>query len=239
MISERTIEMTCATRITELLRAEFGAESLAIAPSFKPGLAYDAAPGVGGRGFLVQMKCPRTEKSGYRYSMNDTVQKDRLLRLLHLERLGYPVYYGLAMYHLFSQAAAGRGELCAMTAWYTPSQLMPKTGPVGRYEIRFDHSENTWSIPGRRREYLPPPLSFKDVLRDFAEKARTGRLRVLLEKLNSVALRGIEGAEGSYLIAGGMPMPPAGPARTDFLRGQFVAALVIADELRDFIGPHQ
>lgn len=226
--------MAMAARITELLRDEFKAESMAVMPAGRSGFAYDSALGVGGRGFVVQLQCPRPERYGYRYAMNETSQHDRLLRLLHLERLGYPVYYAFPMYHLFSQAAAGRGELCSMTAWFTPAQLMPKTGPVGRYAIDFNHSENTWSIAGEPREYLPPPVSFREVLRDFADKARAGRLSVLLDKLNSVTGIGITAAESSYMIAGSMPMPAAGPAKADFLRGQFVAALVIADETREF-----
>lgn len=235
MLSERTVELVMSARICEKLRDQYAVQSLAVAPALKSGGAYDVALGVGGRGFLVQVKSPKPEKEGYRYVMNSTVQKDRLLRLLHLERLGYPVYYGFAMFHLFSQLAAGRDELCSMTAWYTPSQIMPKPGPVGRYEIHFNHSENTWSISGAQREYLPPPMTFSDVLRDFTEKARTGHLRVLLEKLNDVALRGIDTEESAYMIAGGMPMPQTGPARPDFLRGQFVASVVVTDEARDFL----
>ena|GEM_PF-5102004 len=223
-------------QIMEFVREQYRRESVTVAPALRGELAagYDTSTGVRGMGMLVQVKRPCPEKNGYRYRINDTAQKDQLLRLLHLERLGYPVYYVLPMYHLFSQVSSGRRELCAMTAWYTPAQILLKTGPIGRFDLFFNHDNSSWSTLSNERKFIQSPMCFAEVMREFREKAKNGNLKNLLEKINDVFHRGIHQNEGKYLIAGGMAMPGAGPARSDFLRGQFVVSII--DKLDEATG---
>lgn len=227
MISESTAEVNISAELADCFASSGACRAFALAPGPGPRSPYDTSVLLRGKGMLLQFKRPVTTARGYKYKLNaDSPHHDQHLRLLHLERSGCAVYYGLPMFHMIPQLVSGRGSLRLMTAWFRPTQLMPEDGPVGAFEAECDTGSNVWTVRRKQVKFVEAPMSFPELAEDFARRGMRHNLEMLLNKINDVCDNGIAPEGNSYVIAANMQLKSVPPAGRKFLDGQLVLGLV-------------
>ena len=224
-------EATAATNILAELADHFSSASHAfmLSPCAEKNGAppYDTSVLLRGRGMLLQFKQPLPTATGYKYKLNnDSPGRDQHLRLLHLERSGCAVYYGLPMFHMTPQLVSGRGNLRLMTAWFRPTQVLPADGPCGAFEVACDTNTSVWSVRRKTSKFTETPMSFPELEEDFARRGSRHTLEMLLSKINDVVVHGIAPEGSSYLIGADLQLKAVPPAGRTFLQGQAVLGLV-------------
>ena len=231
MISESTAEVNISSELAEYFSSACAYRSFILSPGTGLRSPYDTSVLMRGRGMLLQFKQPVPTARGYKYRLNgDSPLRDQHLRLLHLERSGCAVYYGLPMFHMTPQLVSGRGSLRLMTAWFRPTQIMPEEGPVGSFEAECDTGSNVWTVRRKQVKFVEAPMSFPELAEDFSRRGTRHTLEMLLNKINDVYDNGIPPEGNSYVIAANMQLKSVPPAGRKFLLGQSVLGLV-PDEL--------
>lgn len=186
MISEKTVELNLTTEWINYLGHIQGRVFYAIAPSqrLEGRLAIDVSVQSGASGILFQYKRAYLRDPVFEWRLNRTRRQDQHYRLLTIELLGFPVFYGLPAFTTPSKVAMWRRRLLTHTFWHRPSNFSLPGGPIGHHKVFYDSSAQSWWCQSNQQGSVLSPIDPSDVVSQLVSGELDGNLPSLIEAIN-------------------------------------------------------